>query len=210
MTRALGESVSCVRAIDISANMVARYNAAAREAGVSEEQAHAVEGDLFAAEVAEALTAPEWYNFDVAVVALGFHHFEDPALAVKRLAERLAAATGVLAVVDFLPFDHEPGAQMQETIRQHGFTSAGLERVFKAGGLEDFKFEVLSEPAVLEDREGRRKERRVFIATGRKAPTVWGKLTGWLGGLQDGVGGQMAMRPDQNGGGVLMPRKDES
>lgn len=208
MTRALGESVSCVRAIDISANMVARYNAAAREAGASEEQAFAVEGDLFAAEVAEALTAPEWYNFDVAVVALGFHHFEDPALAVKRLAERLAAATGVLAVVDFLPFDHEPGAQMQETIRQHGFTSAGLERVFKAGGLEDFKFEVLEEPAVLEDREGRRKERRVFVASGRKASTVWGKLAGWVGGLQDGVGGQLAMRPDQSGGGMFMPRKD--
>lgn len=40
--------------------------------------------------------------FDIAVVGLGFHHFDDPALAAKRLVERLRPG-GVLLILDFLP-----------------------------------------------------------------------------------------------------------
>jgi SAM-dependent methyltransferase len=47
----------------------------------------------------------EWFNFDIAVVGLGFHHFEDPALAATRLAERLKPG-GVLMIIDFMPHDH--------------------------------------------------------------------------------------------------------
>jgi SAM-dependent methyltransferase len=47
----------------------------------------------------------EWFNFDLAVVGLGFHHFEDPTLAAARLAERLRPG-GVLMIIDFMPHAH--------------------------------------------------------------------------------------------------------
>ena len=64
---------------------------------------------------------------------------------------------------------------MHQTIKHHGFTSDGIQRLFRDAGLEDFAFDILPEPAVFEFEEGR-KERTIFIAKGRKAPTVWGKL----------------------------------
>jgi hypothetical protein len=77
--------------------MVQHYNEAARSSGLTPEQAHAVVGDLIGSEdPATELSGPEFYNFDVAAIGLGFHHFEDPPLAVKRLGERLKAETGVL------------------------------------------------------------------------------------------------------------------
>jgi len=49
-----------------------------------------------------AFACPEFFNFDVVAVGLGFHHFDDPALAARRLAERLKHG-GVLTILDFLP-----------------------------------------------------------------------------------------------------------
>lgn len=44
-----------------------------------------------------------FYNFDVACVGLGFHHFDEPALAARRLVARLRPG-GVLMIIDFLVF----------------------------------------------------------------------------------------------------------
>lgn len=44
----------------------------------------------------------KFFNFEMACVGLGFHHFDDPALAAKRLVGRLRAG-GVLMILDFLP-----------------------------------------------------------------------------------------------------------
>lgn len=231
VTKALGSYVTSIRGIDISENMVAHYNEAARSSGLSTEQAHAVVGDLLGATVPPELSGPEFYNFDVAAIGLGFHHFEDPPLAVKRLAERLKAETGVLIIVDFLPFEanshshsHSHGSgghshnqnhgqyqppitNAQHTIKHHGFTSAGIQRLFAAAGLEDFAFDILPEPAVFEFEEGR-KERTVFIAKGRKAPTVWGKVRNWVEGSLDAIGGQTRLGVDDGPGSTFNPRKD--
>lgn len=51
-----------------------------------------------------ALAGPEFTGFDVAAVGLGFHHFDDPTLAARRLGERLKTG-GVLMILDFLPHD---------------------------------------------------------------------------------------------------------
>jgi SAM-dependent methyltransferase len=212
--------------------MVTHYNEAARSSGLTTEQAHAVVGDLIGPEepVAE-LSGPEFYNFDVAAIGLGFHHFEDPPLAVKRLGERLKAETGVLIIVDFLPFEHNPDAAAQHnhnhnhgsehshhqqpphsaahTIKHSGFTSAGIERLFAAAGLtEDFAFDILPEPAVFDFPEGR-KERTLFVAKARKAPTFWNKVKTWVGGSLDAIGGQKMVRADDDGGsGAFRPRRD--
>jgi hypothetical protein len=49
-----------------------------------------------------AFASPEFFDFDIAAVGLGFHHFDDPALAARRLAARLSVG-GVLVIIDFLP-----------------------------------------------------------------------------------------------------------
>lgn len=54
----------------------------------------------------DAFRDPKFFGFDLAVVGLGFHHFDDPELAAKRLVVRLRPG-GVLMIIDFLP--HEPG-----------------------------------------------------------------------------------------------------
>jgi SAM-dependent methyltransferase len=208
--------VTTIRGIDISENMVKHYNEAARSSGLSPEQAHAVVGDLLGTTVPSELSGADFHNFDVAAIGLGFHHFEDPPLAVKRLAERLRADTGVLIIVDFLPFEHNSHAHahgqsdvpnMQQTIKHSGFTSQGIQRLFSEAGLEDFAFEVLDEPAVFDFEEGR-KERRIFIAKGRKAPTVWGRLKNWVTGSLDAIGGQVILQVDEGPGSRLTPRKD--
>jgi SAM-dependent methyltransferase len=226
VTKALGSYVTQIRGIDISENMVAHYNEAARSSGLSSEQAHAVVGDLLGATVPLELSGADFHDFDIAAIGLGFHHFEDPPLAVKRMAERLKAETGVLIIVDFLPFEHNSHthgrghghgnaqedksvpARMRQTIKHHGFTSQGIERLFAAAGLEDFAFDVLKEPAVFEFEEGR-KERQIFIAKGRKLPTAWGKLKNWVSGSLDAIGGQVNhLQADEGPGSTLSPRKD--
>ncbi|WPG97724.1 Hypothetical protein R9X50_00050500 [Acrodontium crateriforme] len=201
ITKALGSSVTTIRGIDISENMVKVYNEAARSSGLTVEQANAVVGDLFATDVPNELQDDELYNFDIAVVGLGFHHFEDPALAVKRLAERLKAATGTLIIIDFLPFDRKVADQpkdmpdMSTTIKHNGFIREGMNKLFTDAGLGDFGFDILSEPTRMELQSGP-VERTIFIARGRKAPTVWGKVSNWFYSMQDGIGGQLGVKRD--------------
>lgn len=82
--------------------MAAEYNTSARNQGISAEEMSARVGNLLDAEVPAALQVPELHGFDVAAVGMGFHHFADPALAARRLADRLRTG-GVLFIVDFLP-----------------------------------------------------------------------------------------------------------
>jgi hypothetical protein len=45
---------------------------------------HAILGDLASPTVSDSLSSPELFNFDIAVVGGGFHHFGNPELAAKR------------------------------------------------------------------------------------------------------------------------------
>jgi SAM-dependent methyltransferase len=214
VTKALGAYVHTIRGIDISENMVTHYNEAARSSGLSETQTNAVVGDLLGSTIPDDLNTAEYHNFDIAVIGLGFHHFEDPALAAKRLTERLKPATGVLVIVDFLPFEpsdlaKDPKyAEMQQTIKHNGFTSTGLKALFEQAGLEDFDFATLPEQVVMELKDGTKK-RTLFIAKGRKQPTMLGKMWNWVANMQGTFAEQTNMiRVDGNGGGAMMPRKD--
>jgi len=108
MNQALGPYVSQTVGIDLSINMATAYNTIANEQGLSNEEMSASVGNLLdASDPAPAhFSGAKYFNFDIAVVGLGFHHFEDPALAAKRLAERLKTG-GVLLIIDFLPHDKE-------------------------------------------------------------------------------------------------------
>ena len=58
-----------------------------------------------------AFSSPEFFNFDIAAVGLGFHHFDDPELAACRLVERLRPG-GVLVILDFLPHGSPVGVSL--------------------------------------------------------------------------------------------------
>ncbi len=112
VTKAIGSWVTHIRGIDISENMVKLFNDTARASGLGEDRVKAVVGDLIGEEVPSHFDGEEWQNFDIAVVGLGFHHFENPVRAVQRLTERLKSGTGVLLIIDFLPFDKEEDGAM--------------------------------------------------------------------------------------------------
>jgi SAM-dependent methyltransferase len=87
--------------------MVNEYNASVSNQGIPKEEMQAYEGNLIDATNPdpEELRGELFHEFDIAVVGLGFHHFDDPALAAKRLVGRLKKG-GVLMIVDFLPHGH--------------------------------------------------------------------------------------------------------
>jgi SAM-dependent methyltransferase len=189
--------VTNVRGIDISENMVQRYNDDAKAAGLPPERVHAVVGDLCAEEVPDHLKTKEYFEFDIAVIGLGFHHFENPMRAIERLTERLKTDTGVLLIIDFLPFDDEANAASdlwQGTIKNRGFTKTNIEKLYTAAGLEKFSFSVLDEPAVLE-KEGGTVKRAIFIARGRKKPTTWQKISNWVYDVQMNAADQWQIIP---------------
>ncbi|ROW10577.1 hypothetical protein VMCG_01731 [Cytospora schulzeri] len=90
--------------IDLSEKMVAAYNVRARNQGLTEGEMAAFHGNLCVPgdEDPAAFRDPKFFDFDLAVVGLGFHHFDDPELAAKRLVARLRPG-GVLMIIDFLP-----------------------------------------------------------------------------------------------------------
>jgi SAM-dependent methyltransferase len=103
MTRTFGPYVTKTLGVDISPNMVATYKSRASTAGLSKETVDAVVGDLFdkSNPKPEDLNGKEWWDFDLATVGFGFHHFEDVVYAAKQLKERLRPG-GALVINDFL------------------------------------------------------------------------------------------------------------
>lgn len=105
--QALAPYISSSLGIDLSQGMVDEYNGTASNQGLSPQEMHAVVGNLIDSKNLdpEELRGEEFWNFDIAAVGLGFHHFDDPALAANMLGQRLKKG-GVLMIVDFLPHDH--------------------------------------------------------------------------------------------------------
>lgn len=103
MTRTFGPYVTETLGVDISPNMVATYKSRTSTAGISKETVDAVVGDLFdkSNPKPEELSGKEWWDFDIAAVGFGFHHFEDVVHAAKQLKERLRPG-GALVINDFL------------------------------------------------------------------------------------------------------------
>lgn len=93
MTKILG--------LDVSEKMIEQYNKNAENTGFADKMS-ARTGDLLADNVPAELSGPEYNDFDVVVVSMALHHFQDPAKALKALGARLKK-NGVFIILDLLP-----------------------------------------------------------------------------------------------------------
>lgn len=167
-SQALAPYASEIRGIDISTNMVTAYNEQARNQGLSPSEMSATVGDLLDPSGPSAhISAPEYYDFDLAAVGLGMHHFHDPRVAAERLVKRIKVGSGVLLVLDFLLHDHVPGGSSQNTVAHHGFEQQDVVELMKQAGCDDVDLVVLGQGAVW-TADGERHPRRVFMCRGRR------------------------------------------
>ncbi|EHY56388.1 hypothetical protein ABEF92_006734 [Exophiala dermatitidis] len=187
VTYALGARATEYVGIDLSENMVREYNSrfggpsssSAGEQGNQDKTAeasgsdsnpftaHAVVGNLLdPADPAPAhLSSPEFYNFDLVVVGLGFHHFQDIPLATRRLVERLRPG-GVFLIIDFVThaMENPDALPALRTVAHNGFSEDELRKYFEDAGLQDFGLVRMHEEVLL---RGTIK-REPFMAHGRK------------------------------------------
>ncbi|RFU35016.1 hypothetical protein B7463_g1331, partial [Scytalidium lignicola] len=178
VSRALAPYITQSIGIDISENMVAQYNLRATNQGLSSSEMSAYQGNLLLPNDTDpaSLSGPEFYGFDVAAVGLGFHHFNDPPLATKRLAERLKSG-GVLLIIDFMPHasgqghSHEgDGRDARHTVTHYGFSEDQVKKMFVDAGVgKGFEYQVVGEGVVFVRGEGvDEMKRTVFMARGEK------------------------------------------
>lgn len=103
--------------------MVEGYNNAARSQGLSEQQMHAIQGDLgspISPSTHPELQDQDFYGFHVIVISMALHHIENPQELLERLVERLRDG-GAIVVIDWVPGIGEP---KQEPFSEdaHGLT----------------------------------------------------------------------------------------
>ncbi|KAK4125120.1 S-adenosyl-L-methionine-dependent methyltransferase [Parathielavia appendiculata] len=172
VSRALAPYTTQCVGIDLSENMVATYNTRAENQGLAASEMHAYQGNLCVPDDPNpaAFASPEFFNFDVAAVGLGFHHFDDPSLAARRLAERLNTG-GVLMIVDFMPHGTPDASHpAAHTITHHGFSKDHIRRIFEEAGVgRDFALEEMAVVFHIEKENGAVVRRNLFIARGTKA-----------------------------------------
>ncbi|KAK0723707.1 S-adenosyl-L-methionine-dependent methyltransferase [Apiosordaria backusii] len=178
VSRALAPYTTQCVGIDLSENMVATYNARAANQGLTPQEMLAHQGNLCLPPTAPSyqtqtslFSSPDFFNFDLAAICLGFHHFDDPALAAQRLAERLKPSSGVLMILDFLPHEKMDSAHpASDTVIHHGFSKEQIQKIFEEAGVgKDFGFQEL---AVVFNRATETTpefKRRIFVARGTRS-----------------------------------------
>ncbi|TVY43336.1 putative methyltransferase [Lachnellula occidentalis] len=172
VSRALAPYVSQCVGIDLTEGMAAEYNKSVENQGIPSSEMFARVGNLIdpSDPSPAAFTGPEFHDFDIAAVGLGFHHFDDPALAAKRLAERLKPG-GVLFIVDFLPHEHHHHHAAEKSVTHMGFAETDIKRMFEEAGVgKDFDHVVVGKGIVFTDKSEGAKTmtRKVFMARGTK------------------------------------------
>ena len=163
--------------IDVSENMVKTYNERFAESdhpdGTVSRAPRAFVGNLLGGKgPSESISSSEFFNFDLAVVGYGFHHFKDLDIAASRLASRLKPG-GVLLIVDFLTHAKmDVGNPAKNTVAHHGFGEEDVKVIFGKAGLVDVGilemegFIELKKAGAGDDVRG--EKRRVFLGRGTK------------------------------------------
>ena len=171
MSRALAPFVTSIEALDLSSKMVERFNELAASSEIpSFHTARAREGNLLDDhEPTVELKGPEFHDFDVVTVGAALHHFDDPAKAIGRLAQRLRP-DGVLLIIDFVEEEQQGlmphGAE--DTIRKHGFSEVEMKELMEGHGLRSFGWMEMSERVELMFQEDKPISRKAFLARATK------------------------------------------
>jgi len=183
ISRELLPHVSEIVGMDLSEKMVEEYNQSAHNQGLGRGEIHAVAADLCADDLPAELDKPEYKDFDLAICILAFHHFPDPALAVKKLVQRLKPVTGVLVLVDFRPHEalasHSVLAQFKHVVAHDGFNNDQVKGWFAESGLSEPTFVEVGPKGsggkgisivaqIPETKENIKVEREVFMACGKR------------------------------------------
>ena len=178
ISRALGPSVTSIQALDLSSNTVERFNELASLSEIaSVRKARAIVGNLLTDQSPPELDGPELHSFDVIAIGGALHHFDDPAKAIGRLAQRLKVG-GVLLIVDFVEEGDDGGEAghgqlptgAEHTIRKYGFNESEMREVMKDHGLGDFGWREMPERVEIKWHEGKPVFRKGFLARGVKLP----------------------------------------
>lgn len=198
INQALSPYVTQCVGIDLTQGMVNEYNTSAQNQGIPETEMHAYQGNLLDPNDPSpaGLAGKEFFDFDIAVVGLGFHHFDDPALATRRLTERLKKG-GVLMIVDFVPHAHFQfvfrvsifllcycgvligtdgltfmffsGHDAAKTVTHQGFSEEDVKKMFEEAGVGgDFKYLQVGKGNITFGEGKEKVERSVFFARGFK------------------------------------------
>ncbi|USW59623.1 Putative S-adenosyl-L-methionine-dependent methyltransferase [Septoria linicola] len=154
--------ISQAYGIDASPQMVHTFNARMAEAGLDTTKFSTVVDDLLNDPVRPELL--QHSDFDIAVVGLGFHHFDYPSDAAKRLATRLKPG-GVLLLIDFM--QHTDATGTSSAVK--GFEEENMKTIKERAGLVDFAF-VLSSATFEMNKEMHRVYivKKVFFARATK------------------------------------------
>lgn len=159
VTAILGGRATEWRGLDLSGEMCKAYNE--RFTGETAFSAHAVQGNLLKEGGGDAFQGPEWWDFDMVDIGLGFHHFEDLAGATRTLVERVRPG-GVFMIVDLV--SHEMEEEHKHIVAHAGFSFEKVKSLFEGEGLTDVEWKVIDHDVKLRDKS----PRRVFVARGRK------------------------------------------
>ncbi|KAL7782595.1 S-adenosyl-L-methionine-dependent methyltransferase [Trichoderma afarasin] len=170
ISKGLKQHFSSVVGVDVSGSMLDKYRKTAADLGCSTDEMVGVRGDLLADNVQPTdppLPEEMLHNFDLVVISMALHHFENPERALQRLAVRLKV-DGVLMVIDWTPLDLSTPAQcryeeelrergeslesVMERVKGHsarhtvsrpdGFTEADMKGLFKQAGCGEVRWKL--------------------------------------------------------------------
>ncbi|KAJ3204056.1 hypothetical protein HDU82_006118 [Entophlyctis luteolus] len=187
LTKAFAPYAAAATGIDVSSGMIDIYNSLCDSLPFP---VSGIVGDLLAESPSPD---PQFFGYDLIVVGLAYHHFENTAEAAKRLAERLNPG-GTLFIVDFLHkhshgkhshgghahnhshdgHDHNHShdvtdvpERVKAAVKVLSFGEESVAKDFDDAGLSDFQLMVLPEKAVVMFGEKKTK-RTVFFAKATK------------------------------------------
>lgn len=171
ISRALKPHFASVIGMDVSSVMLEKYDATVSKLGLSTNEMMGVRGDLLgdAVQTEPSLSEKELSNFDLIAVSMALHHFEDPALSMKKLVSRLKTG-GTILIIDWAPLDGSTPAQKayQEELKiskepedmamseaekasRHtismpdGFTEQQMTDLFEQGGCTEVRWKLADE-----------------------------------------------------------------
>ncbi|KAJ5217414.1 hypothetical protein N7468_010422 [Penicillium chermesinum] len=182
----LAPYLSKVIGIDLSPNMVARYNSNAHAAGLSSKMI-GYQADLISEPPSTDSAA--WKDVDLLIISMALHHFEFPGQALQKLGQRVKQG-GVCFIIDIMghsspqhhhhgPHGEDQGSRKPEspfkefkeasaTIQTHGFVQEDMAKLFREAGFESPEYLALEKPLEF-TMDGQTVSMTAFMAKAKRA-----------------------------------------